>query len=258
MRNFFHNCKKEYQMLLKIADAEVVHREAFLFLRVILLKFSYHHLTSLWPVMISEMIKVFSRFIAKYSFLTVDDDGEGSRGSKIRHRPVPVTVSRDDADEVGNDGVSSDLLLAVCKFLDLLLILPMEYFELSRWGFVSEMESIGNSFLSLRKREDCTNGHHDPSDDTVGDYLYTPYVDTLLNTTSPDDNEKPYNPAEYEFDAVDEMSDFALSKPFITAEKISSVDELQDFFMGISRRIHQARIDEQFTRHGLYSLVDDK
>eukprot|EP01135_Chromosphaera_perkinsii_P001962 Nk52_evm9s215 gene=Nk52_evmTU9s215 len=228
----------------KLPEGDVVYREAFLFMRVILLRFSHHHLTSLWPVIISEMVKVYSEFIGKYSFLAVDDD-EGSKGAVGgKHRNVPVQiVTNTDVNGVDAKESWAHLLLSVCKLLDLLLILPVEYFEQSKWGFVSEIQFVGEAFGAKDEDgivEQSINGNIDieeRSKENIEGCFYVPYVDTLCDTTCPDESTRA-EAKEQGMRYYCNLNRIALTRPFIEISKISSVDELQTFFAGITSRVH--------------------
>lgn len=82
-----------------------VHAEVYLCLRVIMCRISAQHLTNFWPVILSELLRLFE----------------------------------DIMDEPPEDGSESlPLILAACKFLDLLLVIQTEDFQIHQWIFVTD------------------------------------------------------------------------------------------------------------------------
>ncbi|CAO3630393.1 unnamed protein product [Cunninghamella blakesleeana] len=91
--------------LLKLDHNEMIHVEIYLCLRIILIRFSQKHLIHFWPVLISEMIRVFNSFITNESL----------------DRPEEAQIA-----------------LAGCKFLDLLCTLEMDSFQVYQWIFIRD------------------------------------------------------------------------------------------------------------------------
>ncbi|ORY25817.1 Dopey, N-terminal-domain-containing protein [Naematelia encephala] len=82
-----------------------VHSEVYLCLRVLMCRIGAQHLTNFWPVILAELLRVFES--------TMD-------------APPP-------------DGHESlQLVLAACKFLDLLLVIQSEDFQIHQWMFVTD------------------------------------------------------------------------------------------------------------------------
>jgi hypothetical protein len=75
----------------------MVHSEVYLCLRVLMIRISGQHMSNFWPVILSELLKVF----------------EGTM-----ENPPPD----------GDEGLL--LVLAACKFLDLLLLMQSEDFQM--------------------------------------------------------------------------------------------------------------------------------
>lgn len=85
--------------------APIVHSEVYLCMRVLLCRLSPHNLSSFWPVILTELVRIFEQILV-----------------------VPP-----------QDG-SDDLLLALsaCKFLDLLIVLQTEEFQVHQWMFITD------------------------------------------------------------------------------------------------------------------------
>ncbi|KAK1927398.1 Dopey, N-terminal-domain-containing protein [Papiliotrema laurentii] len=82
-----------------------VHSEVYLCLRVIMCRISPQHLTNFWPVILAELLRVFEAIM----------------------------------EDVPADGSESlQLALAACKFLDLLLVIQSEDFQIHQWMFVTD------------------------------------------------------------------------------------------------------------------------
>ncbi|KAI5481667.1 cellular morphogenesis-related protein [Pseudohyphozyma bogoriensis] len=91
--------------LLRSSVGDMVHAEVYLCLRVLFCRIGNHHLAGLWPVILTELLRLFESLV----------------------------------DQVVPDG--SDLLqliLSACKFLDLTLVLQTEEFQIHEWMFVTD------------------------------------------------------------------------------------------------------------------------
>ncbi|BEI90230.1 uncharacterized protein CcaverHIS019_0303000 [Cutaneotrichosporon cavernicola] len=82
-----------------------VHSEVYLCLRVLMTRISPQHLANFWPVILAELLRVFEA--------TMDE-------------PPP-----DGSEDLA-------LVLASCKFLDLLLVIQSEDFQIHQWIFVTD------------------------------------------------------------------------------------------------------------------------
>ncbi|KAJ3062647.1 hypothetical protein HK102_008700, partial [Quaeritorhiza haematococci] len=81
-----------------------MHIEVYLCLRVLVCRISMVHLANLWPILLTEMIRLFTIFLKS------------------------------------NDSEKQDLavFLAACKLLDLLMVLSVEEFQWHQWIFITE------------------------------------------------------------------------------------------------------------------------
>ncbi|XP_016076085.1 PREDICTED: protein dopey-2 isoform X2 [Miniopterus natalensis] len=131
---------------LRVGQTPLVAAQMFLFFRVLLLRISPQHLTSLWPIMVSELIQT---FIQLEEDLTEDD--ESLRNSNKINR-MKVSVADGNGPSVGEIPQSELILyLSACKFLDTALSFPpdkMPLFQTYRWAFVPEVDTEGPAFLS--------------------------------------------------------------------------------------------------------------
>ncbi|VTJ64993.1 Hypothetical predicted protein [Marmota monax] len=129
---------------LRVGQTSTVAAQMFLFFRVLLLRISPQHLTSLWPIMVSELIQ---------TFIQLEDDlreeDESLRNSKINR--TKVSVADGNGPSVAEMAPSELLLyLSACKFLDTALSFPpdkMPLFQIYRWAFVPEVDTESPAFL---------------------------------------------------------------------------------------------------------------
>ncbi|QRW09045.1 hypothetical protein RhiLY_08044 [Ceratobasidium sp. AG-Ba] len=92
--------------LFRWTSAEpVVHSEIYLCMRVLLCRLSPHNMSSFWPVILTELIRLFTSALVE---------------------PLP-----DASDEL-------QLLLAACKCVDLMLVLQTPEFQIHQWMFVTD------------------------------------------------------------------------------------------------------------------------
>ncbi|XP_058274777.1 protein dopey-1 isoform X2 [Hemibagrus wyckioides] len=134
---------------LRLPQVPILHAQVFLFFRVLLLRMSPQHLTSLWPTMITELVQV---FLLMEQELTADEDITRMSGPSVAG--LETTYS-------GGNGFSTsynsqrwlNLYLSACKLLDLALTLPSEslpQFQMYRWAFIPE--SSDDSGLEVRRQ----------------------------------------------------------------------------------------------------------
>ncbi|KAJ7427747.1 hypothetical protein WISP_04234 [Willisornis vidua] len=118
---------------LRVGQTSLVAAQMFLFFRVLLLRISPQHLTSLWPIMVTELIQ---------TFLQLEEDlTEEEEPSKSSSK-----VSRQRGDSSGAEIQPSELslYLSACKFLDTALSFPpdrMHLFQMYKWAFVPEVDT---------------------------------------------------------------------------------------------------------------------
>ncbi|XP_030639951.1 protein dopey-1 [Chanos chanos] len=134
---------------LRLPQVPILHAQVFLFFRVLLLRMSPQHLTSLWPTMITELVQV---FLLMEQELIADEDITRTSGPSVAG--LETTYS-------GGNGFSTsynsqrwlNLYLSACKLLDLALALPSEslpQFQMYRWAFVPEASD--DSGLEVRRQ----------------------------------------------------------------------------------------------------------
>uniref|UniRef100_A0A8C6JEK1 DOP2 protein n=1 Tax=Melopsittacus undulatus TaxID=13146 RepID=A0A8C6JEK1_MELUD len=133
---------------LRIGQTSIVAAQMFLFFRVLLLRISPQHLTSLWPIMVTELIQ---------TFLQLEEDltEEDEPSNKISKQ------------KVSGDGSGSDihqnelsLYLSACKFLDTALSFPpdrMQLFQMYKWAFVPEVDTESSTVTShlVENHQEC-------------------------------------------------------------------------------------------------------
>ncbi|GLG96492.1 Uncharacterized protein GBIM_03458 [Gryllus bimaculatus] len=107
-----------------------VQAQVFLCFRVLLLRMSSQHVTSLWPIIISELVQVFLHIEQE---LSTDSEEFSNNGLHAHGHPAWL-----------------QLQLSAAKLLDLALALPahrLPQFQMYRWAFVggSECPSLNNN-----------------------------------------------------------------------------------------------------------------
>ncbi|XP_034043163.1 protein dopey-2 isoform X2 [Thalassophryne amazonica] len=117
---------------LRMNPSTAVSAQIFLMFRVLSLRISPQHLTSLWPIMVTELIRVFTRLEkALQTEKEVSKSTKVTRGVNDRNGPVNFSQSE------------LDMYLSACKFLDASLAFPpekMPLFQMYRWAFVPEVD----------------------------------------------------------------------------------------------------------------------
>ncbi|XP_075767752.1 protein DOP1B isoform X2 [Pelodiscus sinensis] len=191
---------------LRIGQTSVVAAQMFLFFRVLLLRISPQHLTSLWPIMVTELIQ---------TFIQLEEDlAEEDEPSKSNSK-----VSRQKASSDGSGPLLSDiqqnelsLYLSACKFLDTALSFPpekMQLFQTYRWAFVPEVDTETCTVTShiMENHQECT-----PHILRIMDLLKLKYGETIMN-------ERTSEKCEY---------------PLLNLRSIASITQLIPFFRTLS------------------------
>uniref|UniRef100_A0A8D0CJW7 DOP1 leucine zipper like protein B n=1 Tax=Scleropages formosus TaxID=113540 RepID=A0A8D0CJW7_SCLFO len=108
---------------LRVGQTPSVAAQMFLTFRVLLLRISPQHLTSLWPIMVTELIHTFVQL--ERSLVAVKEVS--------KHGPARLFLQSE-----------LDMYLSACKFLDMALSFPpdrMPLFQMYRWAFVPEVDT---------------------------------------------------------------------------------------------------------------------
>uniref|UniRef100_A0A3Q2PRF8 DOP1 leucine zipper like protein B n=1 Tax=Fundulus heteroclitus TaxID=8078 RepID=A0A3Q2PRF8_FUNHE len=128
---------------LRMNPSAAVCAQMFLMFRVLLLRISSQHLTSLWPIMVTELIRIFARLEKSLLAKVV-------RGALDRNGPVNFSQAE------------LDMYLSACKFLDTSLAFPpekMPLFQMYRWAFVPEVDVSrysGPENALIEGEQECT------------------------------------------------------------------------------------------------------
>ncbi|XP_046605599.1 protein dopey-1 homolog isoform X1 [Neodiprion virginianus] len=122
-----------------------IQAQVFLCFRVLLLRISPHHATSLWPVIVSELVQV---------FLHIEQELNTDTEEFTRHNSshIKLLSALDSSWAVNaSNGLQAhghphwlQLQLATAKLLDLALLLPahrLPQFQMYRWAFVGDAAS---------------------------------------------------------------------------------------------------------------------
>ncbi|XP_011892985.1 PREDICTED: LOW QUALITY PROTEIN: protein dopey-2 [Cercocebus atys] len=141
---------------LRVGQTSTVAAQMFLFFRVLLLRISPQHLTSLWPIMVSELIQTFTQLEED-----LKDEDESLRSNNKVNR-TKGSVLDANGHSVGEIPQSELILyLSACKFLDTALSFPpdkMPLFQIYRWAFLPEVGTAGGPLPSVRDIEEIDQG----------------------------------------------------------------------------------------------------
>ncbi|XP_063772963.1 protein dopey-1 isoform X2 [Pseudophryne corroboree] len=198
---------------LRLPQVPTLHSQVFLFFRVLLLRISPQHLTSLWPTMITELVQV---FLLMEQELTADEDITRISGPSVAGLETTYT---------GGNGFSTsynsqrwlNFYLSACKFLDLALALPSDnlpQFQMYRWAFIPEASD--DSGLEVRRQ-----GTHQRE--------FKPYVVRLAKLLRKRAKKNP------EDDCSGRILDWDPGHLLLTLSTIRSMEQLLPFFNVLSQ-----------------------
>ncbi|XP_017325079.2 protein dopey-2 isoform X2 [Ictalurus punctatus] len=114
---------------LRMGQTPAVSAQMFLMFRVLLLRISPQHLISLWPIMVTELIRIFARL--EKALLEDKDVSKNKRGGQEKNSVRSFSQAE------------LDMYLSACKFLDTAVSFPpdrMPLFQMYRWAFVPEVD----------------------------------------------------------------------------------------------------------------------
>lgn len=184
---------------LRLPQSPVVHEQIFLFFRVLILRMSAQHLTSLWPTIFSEVVHVLLQMESDLS----------SDSKSHKHRMIISELL------LGSNGYVNysqqkwlGLYLSACKLLDLSQALPSDYlshFQLYRWAFEGQAYNM-----------------------TAGEEkvpVFKPYIARL---------EKLLAKKIIDQSSVEELERVS-GQPLLTMYQIKSLDQLLPFFQCLSK-----------------------
>ncbi|XP_069091714.1 protein dopey-1 isoform X2 [Pleurodeles waltl] len=211
---------------LRLPQVPTLHSQVFLFFRVLLLRMSPQHLTSLWPTMITELVQV---FLLMEQELTADEDISRTSGPSVAGLETTYT---------GGNGFSTsynsqrwlNLYLSACKFLDLALALPSEnlpQFQMYRWAFIPEASD--DSGLEVRRQ-----GTHQRE--------FKPYVVRLAKLLRKRAKKNP------EEDNSGRTLDWEPGHLLLTIYTIRSMEQLLPFFNVLSQ-VFNSKVTSKCTGH---------
>uniref|UniRef100_A0A2K5N507 DOP1 leucine zipper like protein B n=1 Tax=Cercocebus atys TaxID=9531 RepID=A0A2K5N507_CERAT len=146
---------------LRVGQTSTVAAQMFLFFRVLLLRISPQHLTSLWPIMVSELIQTFTQLEED-----LKDEDESLRSNNKVNR-TKGSVLDANGHSVGEIPQSELILyLSACKFLDTALSFPPDKMPLFQILFpavigghlLPEVGTAGGPLPSVRDIEEIDQG----------------------------------------------------------------------------------------------------
>ncbi|XP_062982727.1 protein dopey-2 [Elgaria multicarinata webbii] len=190
---------------LRVGQTSVAAAQMFLFFRVLLLRISPQHLTSLWPIMVTELIQTFIQLEDDLA----EDEETAKNSSKISKQKTSDCNGPLLGDIQPNE---LTLYLSACKFLDTALSFPpdkMQLFQMYRWAFVPEVDTEGYNMTS-----DLMENHQE----------YKPHIVRIMDLLKLKFEEKNIN------ERATKNYDF----PLLDLRSISSITQLMPFFRILS------------------------
>ncbi|KAK6622791.1 hypothetical protein RUM43_008634 [Polyplax serrata] len=212
---FMPNIQERLSEILRLPQVvPSVQAQVFLCFRILLLRMSSHHVISLWPTLISELVQVFT--LIEQELCT--DSEEFSSHIKL--------MSALDSSWVSNssNGLHAhghphwlQLILAAAKLLDLAVLLPTHHlpqFQMYRWAFVS----------------DCNTSSHNENDGLNG-HDFVPHVMRICRLM-----DKKYGP-------VKPILEGKGGRLLLDGAHIDSLQQLHPFFASVGLREQSTTVD---------------
>jgi len=175
--------------------------EVYLFLRVLFRRISAKHLANFWPVIFTELFNLFEKYI-----------------------DVSDMTDKEYTDE------ELKLLLSSFKFLELLIVLAPQEFQLHQWIFIGETNEMVNN------------------DNIEGELAKLSLIDKLKYVwmkSNSSENEEASTPNTTNITMMNEeneSSDLKPKKLLITAKQISDKKQINEFVCCISKNIYNSTL----------------
>ncbi|XP_023228488.1 protein dopey-1-like [Centruroides sculpturatus] len=207
-QRFMPDIQERLSECLRLPQVPSVQAQVFLCFRVLLIRVSSEHVTSLWPVIITEMVQVFLQ--VEHELWTDSEEFRKIPSSHLRRLSTldsTWVVTNSNGLNAHNHPAWLQLYLSTCKLLDMAVALPSDMlpqFQMYRWAFVGDSPS--SSFE--RPKEKLSSSA--PSD-------FTPHIVRIaarLNKKFPSQDKLHFSPG----------------KPLLDITNIKSLQELQPFF----------------------------
>lgn len=189
---------------LKLSHVPSIHAQVFLCFRVLLLRMSPHHITSLWPGIITELVQAFLQIEQE---LSTDTEEFSSHLRRLQGLDSSWAVS--NGLNAHNHPAWLQLYLSACKLLDLAVALPADMlpqFQMYRWAFIGDNAPL-SSDGTQSQQETLPKGQHE----------FVPHIvrlAALMNKNNPN-NESLHHKS---------------GRPLLSLTSIKSFYDLQGFF----------------------------
>uniref|UniRef100_A0A672SYB4 DOP1 leucine zipper like protein B n=1 Tax=Sinocyclocheilus grahami TaxID=75366 RepID=A0A672SYB4_SINGR len=124
---------------LRVGQTPSVSAQMFLMFRVLLLRISPQHLTSLWPIMVTELFQSESSFLKNYVSMYFAPSFKKNISFCFRSK----LRGGNDKNGLLFPQAELDMYLSACKFLDTAVSFPPEHmplFQMYRWAFIPEVD----------------------------------------------------------------------------------------------------------------------
>ncbi|KAH9488781.1 Protein dopey-1 [Bulinus truncatus] len=191
---------------LRLPSVPNVLSSVFLCFRVLILRMSPQHLTSLWPTIITEMVQVLLQVEQELSTETDEFKTQIQRIAALDSSWAHLGNGLN----AHNNPAWLQLYLSVCKLLDMCIVMPADQvpqFQLYRWAFVG---TAGEDDYPMNEDSNDFGWRPNP--------LFTPHIIRLSRLLNNRMKKKPT------------MIKSEPGRPLLTMHKLQSLADLQSFF----------------------------
>ncbi|CAG5127027.1 unnamed protein product, partial [Candidula unifasciata] len=195
---------------LRLPQVANVMSSVFLCFRVLILRMSPQHLTSLWPTIITEMVQVLLQVEQELSTETDDFRTQIQRIAALDSSWAHLGNGLN----AHNNPAWLQLYLSVCKLLDMCVVLPADQvpqFQLYRWAFVG---TAGEDYYQTPDDSDDPSWRPSP--------LFMPHIIRLTRLMNNTLKKRP------------SLIKVEPGRPMLTINRLRSLAELHSFFYTLS------------------------
>ncbi|KAJ2558721.1 hypothetical protein EV175_000661 [Coemansia sp. RSA 1933] len=218
--------------ILKNTPHPAVQIEVFTCLRVLLCRLSNHHMSNFWPMLLTELIRLYL-----------------------------LQLNREERENVEQ----ANLFLAACKFVDLLLILGTDDFLVHQWIFITDtidalyasrststalLDQLSSRLLSMPQYSSSSSSRKGQHQNRGAKYNTSSYPKELLSDTD-DPTNLVYQqvsakglavakPMGLDNDDLHMLGGHPLKRPIIRVRSVASVKDIDAFVHNASVQAYQA------------------
>ncbi|RWS15080.1 protein dopey-1-like isoform X7 [Dinothrombium tinctorium] len=225
---------------MRVSNYPIVQSNVLLCFRVLLLRMSAHHLTSLWPFIYTELCQVFMQIEME---LLTDTPEFSSHIQRLAALESSWVTSQSNGLAAHNHPGYLQMYLQACKLLDLAMTIPndaLPQFQMYRWAFVGDSKLAQSPAQSSSSTLDNSNGNEIIKSTKAHFEPHVLRIEKYLRAKNPNPDLLPYKPKSL----------------LLTSTNIKSLLDLHPFFYTLVKSSQQTEVSESKNNSETQSVLN--